>query len=207
MSFCNFCIAKKEEKKLKRCLKCLNVFYCSRKCQKSDWKKHKIKCNNVDETLIASQINNNVKNVEWKDIVILIKSMGVIMNIYEDVRNRLKSVIYEHIIIYMRENRLSFSDVERQIRYLKLPYYIIAVKIPDDFYKEFVYCLGNQYHEPKDFTNVKNKPKYTIKIWTGYNLKNWKSNINIEHLKNIVTIFPNKIIDEKKFIKYCKFIK
>lgn len=44
--YCNNC--SKENAKL-RCSKCKLVYYCSNECQKQDWKKHKLICNNNPE--------------------------------------------------------------------------------------------------------------------------------------------------------------
>jgi hypothetical protein len=38
----------KEEKKLKTCGKCKRVAYCSKECQKEDWKDHKKNCRPAD---------------------------------------------------------------------------------------------------------------------------------------------------------------
>jgi hypothetical protein len=38
----------KEEKKLKTCGKCKRVAYCSKECQKKDWKGHKKNCGPAD---------------------------------------------------------------------------------------------------------------------------------------------------------------
>ena len=37
------------ESKFSRCSNCLRVQYCSRECQKKDWKMHKIECEIIDE--------------------------------------------------------------------------------------------------------------------------------------------------------------
>ena len=41
---CAVCDASNDEVKLKSCAKCESVLYCSRECQKKDWKKHKRNC-------------------------------------------------------------------------------------------------------------------------------------------------------------------
>ena len=33
-----------EDKPLKSCSQCHNIFYCSQECQKQDWKRHKVEC-------------------------------------------------------------------------------------------------------------------------------------------------------------------
>ena len=35
------------DKPLVNCGKCKNIYYCSRECQKTDWKRHKIRCANI----------------------------------------------------------------------------------------------------------------------------------------------------------------
>ena len=36
-----------------RCSKCKSVRYCSRECQRSDWKQHKLRCKEVSKDLAA----------------------------------------------------------------------------------------------------------------------------------------------------------
>ena len=47
-------------KKFKCCQRCLSVFYCSRKCQKKDWKTHKTDCHLMDE-MKAKQVGMDAK--------------------------------------------------------------------------------------------------------------------------------------------------
>jgi MYND finger len=42
---CSYC--KKQSEILKQCANCINVFYCSRECQVSDWKYHKTECTDI----------------------------------------------------------------------------------------------------------------------------------------------------------------
>lgn len=43
MAICTTC--GKNQKKMDKCSRCRDVYYCSKECQKSDWKSHKITCN------------------------------------------------------------------------------------------------------------------------------------------------------------------
>ncbi len=42
LEICAHC--KEEKKKMKKCARCQVVYYCSRECQKKDWKNHKKCC-------------------------------------------------------------------------------------------------------------------------------------------------------------------
>lgn len=43
---CDYC---RSEGKMMRCGVCQSVYYCSKKCQKADYKEHKVKCKNIFE--------------------------------------------------------------------------------------------------------------------------------------------------------------
>ena len=45
MSLCHNCFM--ESKHLKKCKDCAGVWYCSRECQKQDWKEHKQVCSKL----------------------------------------------------------------------------------------------------------------------------------------------------------------
>ena len=45
MSWCHNCLTKKGP--LYNCSRCHNTSYCSKECQRKDWKSHKIECNNT----------------------------------------------------------------------------------------------------------------------------------------------------------------
>jgi MYND finger len=46
-TICNNCMAMGFDKQLKRCNGCMLVDYCSKECQKKNWRKHKPFCNMV----------------------------------------------------------------------------------------------------------------------------------------------------------------
>lgn len=50
---------------LKRCSQCKETFYCSKKCQKKDWKVHKLKCGQSELTPQSnSQTKEDIKATE-----------------------------------------------------------------------------------------------------------------------------------------------
>ncbi|PLB45814.1 putative MYND domain protein [Aspergillus steynii IBT 23096] len=44
---CNICTTTSDDRPLKRCAKCRTQWYCSRECQKADWKSHKRICSKI----------------------------------------------------------------------------------------------------------------------------------------------------------------
>lgn len=54
MDSCNTCHKAEPEVNLKRCAKCSATLYCSRECQKSDWKAHRKICGKQSGTLNAT---------------------------------------------------------------------------------------------------------------------------------------------------------
>ena len=57
MKSCLMC--KKED--AKTCSRCHMVSYCSKKCQKLDWKRHKIECNDSNKNREKDPNNENIK--------------------------------------------------------------------------------------------------------------------------------------------------
>ncbi|CAG2118505.1 unnamed protein product [Medioppia subpectinata] len=54
--YCDNCL--KQSDQLKRCSKCLYMYYCSKECQKNDWKYHKNECKLYGNHLIQMMIND-----------------------------------------------------------------------------------------------------------------------------------------------------
>lgn len=61
---CNYCHKCEDEEKLKRCSRCKKILYCSKECQKEDWKKHKIECDKIIE--LKEKENHSIKIEEPK---------------------------------------------------------------------------------------------------------------------------------------------
>ena len=63
---CYFC--KKPEKNLRKCCKCYTAQYCGKKCQKSDWRKHKEVCNNLlsNGTIVLTYVKKPIMTGDGK---------------------------------------------------------------------------------------------------------------------------------------------
>ncbi|KIJ34865.1 hypothetical protein M422DRAFT_782745 [Sphaerobolus stellatus SS14] len=53
---CGCCDARQVQRKLARCSKCQDIYYCSTECQKADWPAHKGKCKLMANTLRTVEI-------------------------------------------------------------------------------------------------------------------------------------------------------
>ncbi|CAG2112524.1 unnamed protein product, partial [Medioppia subpectinata] len=57
-NYCDNCVQRSDQ--LKRCAKCLHMYYCSKECQKNDWKYHKNECplyrRHWSETLLMDRL-------------------------------------------------------------------------------------------------------------------------------------------------------
>jgi hypothetical protein len=42
---------KKDNSELKKCSNCLSISYCSKECQRNDWKRHKLECEDKKKEL------------------------------------------------------------------------------------------------------------------------------------------------------------
>ena len=59
---CNYC--NKIDAKLKKCTRCKQAFYCSKKCQKKDWKNHKKVCKKIVEP--TSSPNDDAEIISFR---------------------------------------------------------------------------------------------------------------------------------------------
>ena len=55
MNYCTVCSVKCE----KSCSRCKTTYYCSKKCQKKDWKKHRSECNEIKIKKKIEELKNN----------------------------------------------------------------------------------------------------------------------------------------------------
>lgn len=60
---CSYCL--KTDKKTKRCASCQSSYYCSKECQKADYKNHKKKCYQIN-TLLKDYDDDTKKVVNYK---------------------------------------------------------------------------------------------------------------------------------------------
>ncbi|CAG2101969.1 unnamed protein product, partial [Medioppia subpectinata] len=61
--YCDNCF--KQSDQLKRCSKCLQIFYCSKECQKNDWKYHKNEC-----PLYLRDLTSVLSTTNWMRILL-----------------------------------------------------------------------------------------------------------------------------------------
>ena len=61
---CNHCRKPSCSTKLKACTGCYSVGYCSKECQRNDWRMHKLSCKNTTADVNAATASNNGYNEE-----------------------------------------------------------------------------------------------------------------------------------------------
>lgn len=107
---CNYCHKTEEKEKFKRCSRCKKVLYCSKECQKEDWKKHKIECEKIVE--LREKENHSIKIEEPK-----IEGNNRIFTFYLFILEEKFLDNYEKAIEkakWVRENSKNMSDKERK---------------------------------------------------------------------------------------------
>ncbi|XP_075239722.1 uncharacterized protein LOC142335214 isoform X2 [Convolutriloba macropyga] len=67
---CSTCNTRHHINQLKRCSGCSVAQYCSKKCQKSDWPKHKRHCNDLKSYVAREYIEDASERRHWSDGVI-----------------------------------------------------------------------------------------------------------------------------------------
>lgn len=60
-------IVKSTTRKLSKCARCKNIFYCSRKCQKSHWTRHKNNC--IEDVNTKQQVKERYGNKFERDFI------------------------------------------------------------------------------------------------------------------------------------------
>ncbi|RPD59233.1 hypothetical protein L226DRAFT_465268 [Lentinus tigrinus ALCF2SS1-7] len=69
--------APEEGERLRRCSGCFHVLYCSKTCQKDDWKRHKPVCQtNGSITLSYTRWNDQLQNLGYENLSAFSESMG-----------------------------------------------------------------------------------------------------------------------------------
>jgi len=125
---CQNCGKKYEKKKecnFKKCAKCKKAWYCSRDCQKEDWKTHKKKCGNFGDKPITSpsiKFGNalNIHKITMKDTVFNTE-VGNIWSYYDedDTTYILKTIEFEEFKSFCMNNGLghiNFDYFEEELK-------------------------------------------------------------------------------------------
>ena len=116
---CNKKYVKQEQGiNFKKCAKCQNAWYCSKKCQKADWKTHKKKCGNIGvEPSSESQKFGNAVNIhiviEGEDTV-LNREVGMIWTYLDEDEETyiIKTIEFEEFKSYCMENGLGHVNFD-----------------------------------------------------------------------------------------------
>ncbi|EPQ54266.1 hypothetical protein GLOTRDRAFT_78210 [Gloeophyllum trabeum ATCC 11539] len=117
---CNYCYASREVKRLQKCSRCKAMAYCSKECQKADWKSHKQACSN----------NNNLAKAlkEHADTPLGILESLILpdgISLYElDKRLEKWVKFHSNLMMWATVNALDlYSDISlsrKQVLYIKL---------------------------------------------------------------------------------------
>lgn len=100
-----------------KCCNCKCVSYCSRECQKADWKSHKLVCNQLSNKFTTKSDRKNLLYLN-----ILMKNFLILINHYEIMDN------YRHWRFYLdSDNKFTFVRIPElsQFKLEKLESYIV----------------------------------------------------------------------------------
>ncbi len=89
-TFCILC----DKPAINLCSKCKTISYCTRECQKSDWPRHKLEC---QELLFGKDIFQQIYFAIHNDIDSIMSSFGdITININENCEDFFKEKSYPH---------------------------------------------------------------------------------------------------------------
>lgn len=133
---CNTCNRKDKNYEFKHCARCRDKYYCSKKCQISDWEEHRKICRKMPTFFVENKNPKKYDKFDAKELWENIKS--VIIDLCKNKNNvgQVSGKIMIMTCMYIRKNKkIGFDHVERQIRKFNPPFYLKAVKCKKDYRK------------------------------------------------------------------------
>ena len=115
---------KETECKFKKCANCKTAWYCSKKCQKADWKIHKKKCGNigVKPTSKSHKFSNaiNIHMIVNPDTIFNTEIGNIWIYLDEDKTTYIiKTIEFEEFKIFCMENGLGHINFDYYVEQLK----------------------------------------------------------------------------------------